>query len=193
MSLLSKTLPATAVLLVLTANAVFSSPKNAPAKRGYDGYALVRTRNIFDPERQPGVATPEASQKQDPQPSRSDFAALTGTMITPEKTLAFFSGSRSDYCKVIAVNGTIAGAVLVKINSSNIEVEREGKRIVIAVGQTVPLDATSAPSAAPSAALSSTPPSSSTAASSASPSSATGSDREALLRRMMEKRQQELK
>jgi len=191
---------AAACLLALSI-AVPGTPPTPPKKQGFDAYPLVRTRNIFDPERQPGVgmATSDTVQPSVPPATNADYAALNGTMITAEKALAFFSGSRPEFNIVLAPNGIIAGARLVKIAPDSIEVERAGKRTVIAVGQTVPLNASSIPTAAPVPSPTDIPststPSSSTPSSS-TPASSTplsGVDREAVMRRMMEKRQQELK
>ena len=186
-----------AACLIALSIAAPGTPPTPLKKQGFDAYPLVRTRNIFDPERQPGIsmAASDAAQPPTPPASNADYAALNGTMITAEKALAFFSGSRPEFNKVLAPNGTIAGARLVKITPDSIEVEREGKRTVVAVGQTVPLNASSAPTAAPAPSPTTDTPSSS-APSPSTPASTTplsGLDREAVMRRMMEKRQQELK
>ena len=192
MSMPYKTLSANACLLALTAAVALASPSK---KAGYEGYALVRARNIFDPERQLGVTSTSApTQTQTPAPTAADYAALTGTMLTANKALAFFSGSRPEFNKVLVIGGTIAGATLMQITSNSIEIEREGKRILIAIGQTVPLDASSAPGAAPSSSQSSTAsPTKATSSTTAAAPTPGSADREALMRRMMEKRQQELK
>ena len=168
-----------------------AGPQPAPKKQSFETYNLLRTRNIFDPERRPGSSTPVATETA---PSHSDFAALTGTMITPEKTLAFFSGSRTEFNVVLSTSGTIAGAKITKINSDSVEIERNGKLITVAIGQTVPLNASSKPGPAPGfTPADSTPSTTANAAPGSSPSAQPSTDREALMRRMMEKRQQELK
>lgn len=192
MSTPSQKLSAATCLLALVASA-WAAPQQAK-KTGYDAYSVLRTRNIFDPERQPGVVNSSAAPTPSPAQTSADYAALTGTMITAEKTLAFFSGSRTEYNAVLTTNGRIAGAKLTKITADSVEVERNGKRVTVAVGQTVPLDASSVPTAAPA----STPSSASASLPSnttpgASSTSAPSGDREAVMRRMMEKRQQELK
>ena len=166
---------------------------------------MVRTRNIFDPERT-GPATPQAPPPQGPV-SQADYAALTGVLVTPEKTLAFFSGSRPEYSKVLATGGKIAGATVSKIGPGSVEVTRQKKTVTVAIGQTVPLDANTVPGPAPAPvpAIPAPTPSSyapqpngitpiSAAPAAGSPAS-TGSaaDREAVLRRMMERRQRELR
>ena len=182
-------LAATACLLCVAASLAAPAPK----KQGFEAYALLRTRNIFDPERQPGASAATAAQ---PAPGRADFAALTGILITPEKTLAFFSGSRPEYNSVLPVGGTITGARLTRISADSIEIERDGKHTLIAVGQTVPLDAASVPGPAPaidtSATAAPSPAADTPSASSPAGSAPATANREALIRRMMEKRQKEL-
>jgi len=194
MSTPSLKLSAATCLLALVASA-WAAPQQSAKKTGYEAYNVLRTRNIFDPERQPGV-TNTAPVQVHTTPTQADYAALTGTMITAEKTLAFFSGSRTEYNAVLTTNGRIAGAKINKITADSVEVERNGKRITIAVGQTVPLDSSSMPTAAPASTPSSdstASPSANNSSPSASSTSAPSGDREAVMRRMMEKRQQELK
>lgn len=182
-------IPITACLLAL--GAVLQAARPLPQKQGFENYALVRTRNIFDPERQPGATnTAVASQTPQPTPSSTDYAALTGVMITAEKALAFFSGSRPEFNAVLSTKGNIAGAVVTRITPDSVEVVRDGKRTVVAVGQTVPLNASSVPGTAPASIPTSVASPLTNTASTPAPASA---DREALMRRMMEKRQQELK
>ena len=182
-----------AILLVLGAS---SSPTfaQAPGKKlSFDSYRTLQTRNMFDSERQPGVVAAATPQPAVGAPvTQADYVALTGVLITSEKTLAFFSGSRPDYNKVLAVKGKIAGALISKIAESSIEVTRAGKHVTVAVGQTVPLDANSVPAPAP-ATMAATASPSLTGTSLNSSTNPTSSDREALLRRMMERRQRELR
>ncbi len=171
-----------------------STATQTATAQGYDTFRTLQTRNIFDPDRRPMVppATPQATQPA----SSADYVALTGVMVTSEKSLAFFSGSRSEYSKVVAVNADIAGAKLMKITPANIEVERDGKRISVNVGQTVPLNASAQPGAAPIAATTAAtlPESSpSSAATNAPSSTAPPANASEVLRRMMERRQQQLK
>jgi hypothetical protein len=170
-----------------------SSAPTLPAVpgQGFDAFRMARTRNIFDPDRRPIVqASSQPSRQQSPPPTRSDYVALTGTMVTEERALAFFSGSRSEYNKVLAADANIAGAKIAKITATGIEVERAGKKVTVTVGQTVPLD-DSAPTAPPAA----TSPAGTSSTTDTAPSapSAVPADASDLLKQMMERRQKELK
>jgi len=158
----------------------------------------VRLRNIFDPQRNganeaTGEPAPPPQAAATPPPKASDFVALTGVMVTADKTLAFFSGSRPDYDRVLSVNAGIAGAKVTKITTGGIEVSRNGRTIVVAVGQTVPFD-NSAPAAAPVTVAGNGDSGSASDSSSEAPSSSSSNGNlDAIMRRMMERRQQQLK
>ena len=179
----------------------------------YESFRLLHTRNVFDPDRRP------VRPANGPSPGatgRSDYLALTGTLIDSDKSYAFFSGSRSDFNKVLTVRDKIANATITQITPQSIVVERGGKRVNVVVGQTVPLDDKSAPGAAPSnlAEVTATgidrpPGTGDTAPTDAGPGSANpgtapapgapgtvkppAGSKEEIMRRMMEARQQQLK
>lgn len=187
-----------------TASAASSpAPSGSPkpgTRSGYDAFRLFHTRNVFDPDRRPPrAASGDTPPSATPPPTRTDFVALTGTMLDATRSLAFFSGSRAEYNKVLSVRDRIAGAEITRITPASIEIDRAGQKTQVSVGQTVPLDGGSAPGAAPApeqfaAALST----SSAAASGSSPNgSPTGtsssSKQDEIRRRLEERRRQEQK
>jgi hypothetical protein len=181
-----------AILLVLSVPAFGQVPKS---QQGFDGYRMIRLRNIFDPQRSPVAQTSSAPQAPvaTPPPKAGDFVVLTGVMFDGGKALAFFSGSRPDYDKVLQVNGDIAGAKLAKITLMGIEVEREGKDTAIAIGQTVPFD-NSAPGLPPASfAADAASPAPAGGDSSSQSSTTLPASTDAVMRWMMERRQQELR
>jgi hypothetical protein len=166
----------------------------APAlAKGFDAYRIVTERNIFDPERQPMVAGAPPPRAVAQPPKAGDYVALTGVMFDNGKALAFFSGSRADFDKVIELNGEIAGAKVTRIAPDGIEVTRAGKKIVVAVGQTVPFD-DSAPGAAPIDATVSGAPAAAVTGTGETPPAAPPlpGNLSDVMRRMMERRQHEL-
>lgn len=171
----------------------------ASTKTSFNYYKLLQTRNIFSPDRRAMPAPhagPVAGSDMKPV-TRADYVALTGIMVTDGKSLAFFAGSRPEYNKVLTVQGTMASGTITKITPSNIEVERNGKTIAVAVGQTLPFD-DSAPAAAPKtvaqepATAPATESSPGPSGNTPSPASTPAPDPSDIMRRMMEKRQQEL-
>ena len=130
----------------------------APAPgRGYETFQGMRTKNIFDPERRgPRIESAPAATAS----NRPDFVALTGTMVTTGKTLAFFIGSRSEFNKVLSVREKIADYTVASITPSHVELEKEGKPLTLAIGKQLAMDGTgtvSASSGAGAAAPSNTP------------------------------------
>ena len=119
--------------------------QNAKGIAGFDSFKFLRTRNIFDKDRRPataqknGLATPIA---------QSDYIALTGTLITRDKALAFFSGTRAEFNQVLPLQAKIAGATITKITGDKVTIDRAGKTATIPIGWTVPLNG-SAPAPAP--------------------------------------------
>ena len=170
-----------------------------PARQGFDAFRMVQTRNIFDPERQP--IRPASARPVTPV-SRADYASLTGIMATPEKTLAFFSGSRPEFNKVLPVRGQVAGATVTRIAPNEVEIEIDGKKSVLTVGQSLPLGTTgggpplpptnptanAVPTNAPAA-----PAPGEERATPATPGAPPISDHDELIKRMMQRRLQETK
>ena len=191
--------PTAAPLVISAATLLFLLPSASTAQvaasaQGYNAFRLVRTRNIFEPDRQ---GAPRAEEQSRPQPttSRSNFIVLTGTMVTASRTLAFFTGSRPEYARVIPVGEKIADFTLTSITPAQVELEHAGKQIAVVVGGPVPLEGTSdaGVTSEPLPVGVSAPPSTAapTAATTSSAPAATG-DKAEVLRRMMERRQKEM-
>ena len=216
-------LPGRAALIAVfaLAAAAFALQAQTAKKNSYDNFKMVQTRDIFDPDRsrdltlqsdipRRGESRPVAT----PPPvvaTASDYVELTGVMTTEQETFAFFAGSQPEYNKVVAVNGSIAGATITKITSAGIDVARNGRQVTVPVGWTVPLNDSATPALPPSAAPA--PVAASTAGTSLSapsvdpqaasqqvplPDATSGSSSAPpdnvsdVMRRMMERRQKEL-
>lgn len=103
-----------------------STTNSGPSREGpTDFSAVARTisdRNIFDPERQP--RTPGAPRRVTPKPSvRADAPefGLVGVMNYSRGAFAFFDGNSSDYRKAIQANGTIAGHTVTEIHQNSVK------------------------------------------------------------------------
>ncbi len=176
-----------------TASAAPSQPVNA---RDYAAFKVIPERNIFNPNRSArGAGTPKTEPDKAP---RIDSFALRGTMIYEKGSFAFFDGSSSDYRKVLTTSNSIAGFTLKDIDSDGVKLEKEGKAIQLAVGQQLKRqnegdwsvgEATNATQSGASSG-SSTSRSSSTSGTETSSSSGSQSD---VLKRLLEKREKELK
>jgi hypothetical protein len=130
------------ILFLLAAVGQIAGAADTPATsqaKGFDAFALTKARNIFDPERRAmRVETSEAPPTT--APSRPDYLALTGTMVTPGKALAFFNGSRSEYNKVVPISEKLGDCTLVAIGGNQVELERKGKAVTLQIGQQITLD-----------------------------------------------------
>ena len=172
---------------------------------GFDAFRLMRTKNMFDPNRRP--ARTETASAQRPAPVRenkSSTLTLTGTMVTEGKVLAFFAGTRADYSKVLSVGGTIADCKITAIKATEVEMERGGKPGALAVGHQlqiegapsdvpaeapVPAPAPGDPASSPSPGA---PPADPAAPAGPTAGPAPSNDKSDVLRRMMERREKEM-
>ena len=171
-----------------------SALAQAPRAKGFDDFRLVRTRNIFDPNRRAmRTETPRDARSSASQIARANTLSLTGTMVTEGRTLAFFTGSRSEYSKVIGVGDTVAEHKVKAITATQVELEHGGKTTVLAVGKLLTLEGTCRCSgrfrAAHPAHRPMRPPA---APADAATAPASTNDKSEVLRRMMERRAKEM-
>lgn len=181
--------------------ALMEAPAQSPsANDGYNAFRMVRTRNIFDPERR-AVRT-EAPRPAAPQtPARDNYISLTGTMVTTDKSLAFFAGSKSEFNKVLGRGEAIADYKIKSVLTTGVELERDGKPLVLGVGRQLTLEGAGAgtvgvatasePVPAPTPTVDSSISAPPAAASSAPAPAAPGAQSD-ILKRMMERRQKEM-
>ena len=166
--------------------------RGADGGKGYDAYKLVRTRNIFDPNRK--AVRIEAPRSNTPSRPRASSFTLTGTMVREGRSLAFFSGSRSEFSKVISVGDSVANFKITAIEPAQVDLEHEGKKMTLAIGKPFqiegkpgdPVEAEPVEEAATNATDSAAPP-----APAATPP-AGGDAKSEIIRKMMEKRAKEM-
>jgi hypothetical protein len=182
---------------------LFSSALTAEINDGYNAFRFVKTRNVFDPNRS-AVPRERREERPSPRASRSDSLALTGTMVTAGKSLAFFGGSRAEYSKVISTGDSVGRFKLGEITSSGVTLERDGKTTTLAIGRQLTIgesgSATEEPISPPPPpeSTSDAPPASADASATdapapPSPASATsGGAISEVMRKMMERRQKEM-
>jgi hypothetical protein len=172
--------------------------------KGYNAFRTVRSRNIFDPQRR-AMRTESTTTTVVTTARRPSFIALTGAMVTDDRALAFFSGSPSDYNKVLRAGESIADFKVATVNPKGVELARDGKTIALNVGQQIPLEGANAgvptamsfesnaapPSGSNAFSSSSAGSGSSSSSSPGAPSNSVGGDKNEILRRMMERREKE--
>ena len=186
------TIIASLACVFLATNLASAQSKVRP--QGFDDFKLVKTRNIFDPNRRAvrGESARE-SRSSSARIIRANTLSLTGTMVAEGRTLAFFSGSRSEYNKVIGIGESVADYKVKAITTTEVELEHGGKATALSVGKALTLEgsveipADSEPAADASLETSSAAP----PAGAAGPP-APSNDKNEVLRRMMERRAKEM-
>lgn len=100
---------------------------------GYEAFVWIQSRNVFDPNRRP--PPPQSMMRETTSPARSESIVLTGTLVQPTQALAFFGGSRPEHRQVLTLQQEVAGYTLVQVTTAHVELEREGERLRLPVGQ----------------------------------------------------------
>jgi hypothetical protein len=191
MNALLKIAVATALLIAAVARA----PAQGAAKRkGFDDFQLLKTRNIFDPNRRASRIEPPrdsraTSTRRIP---RANTLSLTGTMVADGRALAFLNGSRSEYSKVIGVGETVADYKVKAIDGAHVELEHNGKATVLGVGKLLTLEGTTEVAVDGAAEPEPEPDATAAAAPDAAAAPAAAGDKNDVLRRMMERRAKEM-
>ena len=120
------------LMLVLSAGGVFAQTnKNIPGAADYAAFnRFVTERNIFDPNRQPHYSTGPARTVARTR-TRSNSAptvALVGTMAYEKGRFAFFSSNDAEQKKVLQVSEKIAGHRIVEILPASVTLEAADKK-----------------------------------------------------------------
>jgi len=178
-----------------------TAPATTPAGKGFDAFQMVRLKNIFDPNRKPMRVDSSSESKSAKDRNRPSYFTLTGTMVAEGRSLAFFSGSRSEFSKVLPVGEMVGGYKVVSITSAQTELEHDGKSVVMTVGMSQQIDGSTdegpgpAPAGPDGSAAAATPPASgappsdsnSSAPAASAPTLPATTDKAEILRRLMER------
>jgi hypothetical protein len=110
--------------------AALAQQTNAVNPKDFEAFRIIIDRNIFDVNRRPPVArgTPR------PPPAIVDTFALTGTMSYESGPFAVFDGSSSEYHKVLAPGGKIAGYTLAEITHDFVKLSSGTNELELKVG-----------------------------------------------------------
>ena len=95
----------------------------------FSSFQVIVQRNIFDPNRYPQQGR-ESRRRDKGAPTFS----LAGTMSYRKGMFAFFSGSSSDYQKAVQTGGTIAGYTIVKIDFGSVQLQLNDWKTNMMVG-----------------------------------------------------------
>lgn len=168
-------------------------PPKEPMSRseGYEVFRNVRTKNIFDPTRRgPRIETPPTAGANSPG-SRGRSLALTGTMVTEGKALAFFGGSAADGSRVVSVGNNVANFKVTEIGAAHVSLEHDGKSLVLDVGRQISFDGAPGDPVASGPIVEAAPHSPTETTGLPPPPAGVSGDKAEVLRRMMERRAKE--
>jgi len=196
------------LLLLLNAALCFGQSTNQSKRLSYSDFQIINERNIFNPRRYARSGPRQAQPA-----SKVDFFTLVGTMTYEKGPFAFFEGTSSDYRKVLKPLDSIAGYKITNIEFNSVKLASQTNEVQLGVGMQMRreedgpwrLAAASEPvppsnevasataskpgeAAAPSAGTSEPGAANQTASAATAPG---GSD-DAVLRRLMQRREQEM-
>lgn len=176
--------------LLITGSALAQRPTPAAGTTDtFDAFRVIGERNIFDPNRFPRVtrsASPEATTPSD------EVVTLVGTLQYEKGTYVFFDGSRPDFRQVLPVGGKIADHTVKSIDAKGATFEGPAGSISLRVTDQLrrspggTWQVTAAPAPLPN--IVSAPSTDSGRPTPSVPANASDA-----LRRLMEKRQKQLK
>lgn len=190
------------ILLTMPGGKASAQATNSSSRLDLPSFQIISDRNIFNPNRSGGSG--RSTRKEPEKPTKIESFALVGTMSYEKGSFAFFDGSSSEYRKVLKPSETIAGYKVTEIASDHVKLvstSTNGSDIKLAVGMQMKRQdeedwrpgARTESFATPSAPAPAGATSEATSAPSSSPSSSTGGGASDILKRLREKREQELK
>lgn len=104
---------------------------NTNSGPSYESFRIITQNNIFDPNRSPRFGSYHPTNVSHP---RVDAFALVGIMSYPKGKFAFFDGSSPDYKKVLEPGATIAGYTVKDITPQAVTLAANGKEVEMKVG-----------------------------------------------------------
>jgi len=132
------------ILLALTFTGLdaLAQSNNVPGATDYPAFSrFIASRNIFDPNRQPHVAS---SRTQPVRTTRTHSVSapafsLVGTMAYEKGFFAFFSGNNEELKQVLPVAGEIAGYTVADVSSGHavLEAADKSQKLELKIGDVV--------------------------------------------------------
>lgn len=187
-------------LVLATGGLAAAQSNNVPGSTAYADFSrFITQRNIFDPNRYPRSSGSRPVTYR-PRATRSTPTfSLVGTMSYQKGMFAFFDGNNSDLRQALTVSGGIAGYTVSEITATGVKLESADKKqtVTLKIGDLMRQDGKDWVLAGPGELPAGTTDNGATgtggaeAAASAAPSSASAPND--ILKKLMEKREKELK
>jgi hypothetical protein len=191
-----------ALVLVLTSGGAFAQSSNGiPGPTNYASFSrFITDRNIFDPSRQPHYYSTTTRNRPRTHVSASAPAfTLVGTMSYEKGMFAFFSGNSADLKKALMASEKIADYTVTEITMGRavLQATNQQEKLVLKVGDVMREEngkwALSGAGELPAGSSNGSGSSAPAAAASESASPASAGEPNDILKRLMEKREQENK
>jgi hypothetical protein len=183
-----------AIGLALQARA--ADETNTPSTLSYGSFQIIPDRNIFNQNR--SGRSRDYTRVRSERAPRTDAFTLRGTMSYEKGWFAFFDGTSADYRKAVQPVESIAGFKLLSVGPEGVKLESNGKQLELQVGRQMKrpeggewqlADANEVIET--TAASSGSGESNNVQASASEPAPAAGGESD-ILKRLMQKREQEL-
>jgi hypothetical protein len=178
-----------AVLVMAGSVAASGQETNAPSRTNYSFFQVIADRNIFNPDRYSRQARSRREQREAP----ADAFALVGTMSYQKGQFAFFDGTSEAYRKVLERDGVIAGYKVTEITPNAVKLEAANKRVELKVGTQMRHEGATWQLVAQTELPVETVDNSESSAPASSAESGSGGEVNDVLKKLMQRREQELK
>lgn len=101
-------------------------------KQDFSEFKIIADRNIFDPNRNPRRTTTNNVPR--PRPKEVDTLALVGVMTYEKGSFAFFDGSKGEFRKALKPSDSIGGLKIVEVEPNLVRLAKSGKTLELTVG-----------------------------------------------------------
>jgi hypothetical protein len=119
------------LFLALASGIAASAPdEGAPARPEYTGFKIITDRNIFDGAR----SRTSARNADDQTPVRLETITLVGTLTYEKGPYAFFDGSETSYQQVLEPGKSIAGYAITEIEGDQVKMIAGTNNFALRVG-----------------------------------------------------------
>lgn len=127
----------TAALLVFLAAASTLPVCGAQEDVSMEDFPVMLQRNIFDPTRRPNQVPerPAEPPERPPEPLRRETLSLTGSFVRPDSSFAFFSSSNPDLSRVVSPEDQLGDFVVTDITTTNVVLRAETNQWSVRVGR----------------------------------------------------------
>jgi hypothetical protein len=160
---------------------------NSVSHPDYGAFKIITQRNIFDPNR----SASSGRRTDSPKPAKTESFALIGTLSYEKGAYAFFDGSSSSYRVARQIGDAIGGHKIVEITTDGVKLDANGQQVELSVGmQMKKQDEGEWRAAGRAESFSAAAPA--TASNEKAESSAGGEESD-VLKKLLQKREQELK